>query len=603
MSLVVSPEMLVSYDSVVAKLATRAEDLTNFGGTFVETIYPEILVARQHQIIYGRRGTGKTHLLRRVEVSLRDSFAEGGLLPVYVNGSQLSQQINLLSSNPDMVALAIYVQLMQHIGTEIHRFVMELNRVDFWDWVVGGKKSQNARQADVIATLLKETLTSGQVRLLPAGEASDEATTLAETSQSASAGASIKLDPRTLGWAIKADAAAARSKASSSLTTRKIRGEVILPFSQVSSDLARLLELLGQASILVFFDEWSEVDKDPRVQPYLAEMLRRTTSAVPGMYLKLACIPGRTSLATPITGDTKNPIGLEEGDDIQADVDLDSIVFSQGSLDQLVPFFMAMIKKHVGVEIDWVRDASFRDFKMFLTSKVFKGLAPFVELCQASGGVPRDFINIYRTASITAANINKSGQVRPPFNVGSVRHAAKGVYQSKRKSFGKSASPQLQLLDTIYKEIYINKNSYLFLLSEESAEDDIVQTLYMEKLIHRMPVAYYNTDDERRYQYFQLDYGATIDRLVANAAMKARTSYDTSVWAKLASLGGAWLTDAVREVNVGVARLNAFSSVEAGRLDIEPREIIFPDNKVKVAARISRLGEPRTRSKRQRARP
>ena len=592
MSLSVSREMLVNYDSIVAQLATRAEDLTNLDGTFVETIYPEIMRARQHQIIYGRRGAGKTHLLLRVGVGLRDSFAEGGILPVYVNGSQLSQEISIVSPDPAMVALAVYVQLMQHIGAEIHRFVTELNPTNFWDWVVDGRRIQTARQADAIATRLEETLKSGQVRLLPAGEVSNEATTLAETSRSSSAGASIRLDPsimldpRTLGWAVKAGTTAEKSAKSSLLTTRKIRGEVILPFSQVSYDLRCLLELLGKASIHVLFDEWSEIDKDPLVQPYLAEMLRRTASAVPGMYLKLACIPGRTFLATPITGDIKNPIGLEEGDDIHSDVNLDSIVFAGESLDQLVPFFVAMIKKHVGEKVGWVRDSSFLDFESFLTSAIFKGVPPFIELCQASGGVPRDFINIYRAATTLSANTAKSGQVRPPFQLLTVRLAAKGVYQSKRASFGKSTSPQLRLLDRIYQEIYVKKHSYLFLLSEESAEDDVVQTLYMEKLIHRFPATYYNPDDERRYQFFQLDYGTTIDRLMANAIEDARASYESSRWTVLGFLNrflaSNWSAGATqesesrtKEVAVALAGLTALFQQEAGKLDIDPREIIF----------------------------
>jgi Cdc6-like AAA superfamily ATPase len=111
----ISDQMLANYDSIVTRLATRAEDLTDFDGTFVETIFPEILEARQHQIIYGRRGTGKTHLLRLVELRLRENFVDGGILPVYVNGSQLSQEISIVSTDPAMVALAIYVQLMQHI--------------------------------------------------------------------------------------------------------------------------------------------------------------------------------------------------------------------------------------------------------------------------------------------------------------------------------------------------------------------------------------------------------------------------------------------------------------------------------------------------------
>ena len=82
-----SRQMLIEYDSVVAQLALSAEDLTDLNGTFVETVFPEIMEARKHQIIYGRRGTGKTHLLRRVELRLRDSFVEGGILPIYVNGA------------------------------------------------------------------------------------------------------------------------------------------------------------------------------------------------------------------------------------------------------------------------------------------------------------------------------------------------------------------------------------------------------------------------------------------------------------------------------------------------------------------------------------
>src|ERR1700678_3763999 len=122
-----SRAMIMEYDSVVAQLATRAEDLTDLDGTFVDTIYPEIMQARAHQIVYGRRGAGKTHLLRRVEGGLRETFSEGGILPVYVNGSQLSHEISVVSSDPVTVALTIYVQLMEHIGAEIRRFVVELN--------------------------------------------------------------------------------------------------------------------------------------------------------------------------------------------------------------------------------------------------------------------------------------------------------------------------------------------------------------------------------------------------------------------------------------------------------------------------------------------
>ena len=60
-----SGPMLAEYDTAVSQLAMRAEDLTDLDGTFVETIYLQEMQAPGHQVINGRRGTGKTHLLLR----------------------------------------------------------------------------------------------------------------------------------------------------------------------------------------------------------------------------------------------------------------------------------------------------------------------------------------------------------------------------------------------------------------------------------------------------------------------------------------------------------------------------------------------------------
>lgn len=42
---------------------------------------------------------------------------------------------------------------------------------------------------------------------------------------------------------------------------------------------------------------------------------------------------------------------MEEGDDLNADVNLDKMVFTPESLDQVVPFFTRMINKHVGEKL------------------------------------------------------------------------------------------------------------------------------------------------------------------------------------------------------------------------------------------------------------
>jgi hypothetical protein len=253
----ISPEMRMDFDTVVTHLGTRAEDLSDPAATFVETIFPSVLRARQHHVIYGRRGVGKTHLLRRFESELTRAFEIHRAVPVYLNGSQLSQEITLLSSDPSMTALTVYVQVMDRLAQELHAFVRGLNQTTYWERVFGNKRAQVAQQADAAASLLQETLRRGQVRFLPTGEASEEASTLAETSKAAGAQLSAKLsDPRTLGWAVGADLSASTLKRLSSSTTRKIRSEVILPFNVVSNELRALLSLLGDATLVVLFDEW-----------------------------------------------------------------------------------------------------------------------------------------------------------------------------------------------------------------------------------------------------------------------------------------------------------------------------------------------------------
>jgi len=145
----------------------------------------------------------------------------------------------------------------------------------------GGHRRIAGKQGDLLAQLapvqihwhgsvgLKGTLRRGQVRFMPTG---------AQLSAKPS-------DPRTLGWAIGADLSASTMKKLSSSTTRKIRGEVILPFNVVSNELRALLSLLGDATLVGLFDEWSEIDKDLPVQPYLAHEQDRShdDSRCPGL--------------------------------------------------------------------------------------------------------------------------------------------------------------------------------------------------------------------------------------------------------------------------------------------------------------------------------
>ena len=85
------PDIVSAEDwyEAVTSLADRAEDIADPTATYVDTAFLATLQNKRSQIIFGRRGTGKTHLLRRLQAELLDRFSELRIVPVYIDGATL----------------------------------------------------------------------------------------------------------------------------------------------------------------------------------------------------------------------------------------------------------------------------------------------------------------------------------------------------------------------------------------------------------------------------------------------------------------------------------------------------------------------------------
>jgi Cdc6-like AAA superfamily ATPase len=326
MSHIVSAE--VWYDAV-ASLADRAQDLLDPTATYVDTVFLATLQNKRSQIIWGRRGTGKTHLLLRLQDELSARFNELRIVPVYVDGGTLEGSISLYS-DPAAIALGLYVELLRRTVRELSLFIDAKLRPGMLDWLFSGTKRDQLAQVREAVSRLDRLLTQGKVRMLPMGEASaefenlDEAVSRRRLAAGVNAAASLA-DPRSFGVKLEASVEKDLKRSVKKMTTRKIGGETYLPFAEITKLIRRLLATVGDASLAILIDEWSSLG-DAEVQPLLAQLLRLTARG--GICLKLACVPGRTRIFLPgAAGERRNPIGLELGDDITADVDLDSVVF------------------------------------------------------------------------------------------------------------------------------------------------------------------------------------------------------------------------------------------------------------------------------------
>jgi hypothetical protein len=206
-------------------------------------------------------------------------------------------------------------------------------------------------------------------------------------------------------------------------------------------------------------------------------------------------------------------LALELGDDITLGADLDSIAYLDNGLEQLLPFFIDLLRRHIGACLPAVQDADTPAFEALITERIFSRLDAFNELCLASACVPRDFLHLFRTSTVAAFRRNE-----PKIRVGDIRQAARQSFDGKSKRFP-MGSQELVFLEHIYQDIVAPQHSYVFLLRDIDTEHPIVGALWGGRLLHKMPLelSYYQESTHTVFRYYQMDYGKCVELLIAQA--------------------------------------------------------------------------------------
>jgi len=551
----------------VASLADRAEDLTNPTAVYVDTAFLTTLQNKRSQVIFGRRGTGKTHLLRRLQDELLAHFSELRMVPVYIDGATLGGSTSLYS-DPAAIALSLYVELLRRTVRELSLFIDGELRPGILDWLFWGSKRDQLAQVREAVGRLNRLLEQGKVRMLPMGEAFAEFENLDEavSNRRLAAGGNVAAslsDPRTLGVHLEASVEKDLKKTVTRMATRKVGGETYLPFTEITELIRRLLATVGDASLVILIDEWSSLG-DAEVQPLLAQLLRLTARG--RICLKLACVPGRAKFLLPdATREGRNPIGLELGDDVTVDVDLDSVVFVDNDIKQLAAFFMSLLQRHIGVTMPGILNSTLDTFSKYVLNERMNGSRVFAELCHASSVVPRDFINIFRQATITQRAMGSD-----KMTAAHVRSAARNVYESKRTNLASTRPDELNLLDRIYRKVVLGQNSYFFLIEASLAENPGIVELFTAKLVHRTSATWLDPASLVSYMYYMIDYGTSIE-LLRKAGARA---WDDLTHGTMGLTSVEFFTPNTNPSLLDLVLEELIASFAGARLDAEPEALI-----------------------------
>ncbi|WP_162054265.1 ORC-CDC6 family AAA ATPase [Pontibacter pamirensis] len=464
-------------NSAIYKLIKRAEkyDKEHLVKTFVD-VGPllTLLKSADHQIIYGRRGTGKTHALRFLEGELNKKNS----VSIYLDMRNIGSNGGIYSDNTLSVperATRLLIDTFSVIHEQILYYV--LNNDEVYDL------SKFGPVLDELVDSISEIEVIGNLEV--------EETNNNENSVKENFGFSASLKDLSLNFGIENNDKTGSTRRQKVSGARRHR----VHFTTVNSIFTKIVRLLEGKDIWILLDEWAEIPLD--LQPYLSDLLRRTLFPIQGITIKIGAIEKRTNFKVDMPN---SYIGIETGADISTSLNLDEFMVFDNDAVKSKEFFQNLLFNHIN---EFLVEGGYTHFNkdLFLNS-AFTQNAAFEELVRASEGVPRDAINIVLHAAIKADQ-NK-------ISIPNIRTAARNWFTTDKQKAISSKQEANLLLRWIIDEVIGQRNSRAFLISSD-LEDELIEYLYDNRVIHLIKQNISSKDNPgERYNVYAIDYGTYV---------------------------------------------------------------------------------------------
>lgn len=468
--------------SAVSNIVPRSErqpDVAQLSQTYVDTgVLPQ---ARNfsNQILYGRRGTGKTHVLQVLGGELRQ--LEGTQL-IYLD-VRLLGSAHLFqdeSQHPAERCVAVFKDLLS---------------------IIQGQLLDIATDPERDGSGLQEVSEFADFVLRKTGEVTERSVRDVERRQDESGFESgLNVTPVRPSASLKSSDKQSFSTSSEIHYTEALRETIV--FSEVYQMLDRALDALRIEHLVLLIDEWTSLPLD--MQPFIAEFLKRSFFPSNRVTVKIGTLEYRSRFTLGV--EVGNPIGFELGPDITANLDLDDYYVYERNPSKVTEIFHEVLYKHVlsGLPEGALADFGVRDATSFRT-RIFTEKDTFIELVRAGEGVVRDFLGIFASAFFKAKN---SG--RQKIDLNSVEEAARDWYETDKSTV--LSRSQRDALQKIITDVIGNRQTKMFMLRREDADHPMIQSLFDLRLIHLISRGYSDKENPgQRYNIYALDYGTYVD--------------------------------------------------------------------------------------------
>lgn len=438
-----------------------------------------LLSITDNQTLFGRRGTGKTHVLQFLGSKQR----ENGDLSVYIDLSNLGSSGSIYSDTSRSIperATRLLVDTLLAVHDSLLEAVLASDNLDL------------SHFGPVLDELAKAA-----TRIQVVGNVETEAQTGLEQTENVSSKSSLGLTEK--GVKLEGEFGGSNEQTQKQQFRKKLTGveTYVLHFGEISSALRSLEKLLGKRRLWVLLDEWSNLPLE--LQPYLGDLIRRTFFVMQNVTVKIAAIEYRSRFI--LSGENRSYLGIELGADVATNVNLDDFMVFDNDVTQSTKFHRQLLYNHL-LEAGDLISTDIPDARE-LTRLSFTQDSVFSELVRAGEGIPRDFINILSLAAQYSNN--------EKISINIVRKAALSWYQTGKANTLRAKDDANRILEWVVEKVIKHRKTRAFLVNTKKRYL-LLEELFDARVVHVIKRRVSSNDlPGERFDVFKLDYGCYVD--------------------------------------------------------------------------------------------
>ena len=493
-----------------------------------------------NQIIWGRRGTGKTHLLNAFTQKINND-PESNKMAFYISLDNIAAESPIdLTFSSDEEKMKYYSRktFVTFVSALVEQIIASYESIlsckYFYNEYSNEYRREKTRRIENALVNLLESCTYGKINGINRVKEVTQTSVVSNGKEgSIDFGSQIEtpsISKPNMSMRIQINKKKENSEKVEKIETIKENFSYAVSMAKIKSAVEKVVSALEIETLFICLDELWLIDHKREIsfQPLFLELLRQSFFSIGKISFKIASIREVTKLNSKASA--ANTYGLQSGHDIIELLNFDTLhvseierynYYSQMLLSRINYFLF--LEKEKSRSLISPNNYVDKFDENFMISSIFKEKRYFLELISSTHAIPRTFlIVLQRCLNIIDYNLSKyflhSYLIR--------QEVINSYLNDKRSSIPMNSS---SLFNIISK--YINdKLTPFFLLSSEQIKRfriEVDNLIYTE-IIHQIPSCFLPADIMDEYKGFYIDSGKYYYTLSSQKTRKINREYSFS---------------------------------------------------------------------------